>query len=96
MSTCATYQTGMKNGMDNAPFSCAGKDLSVNMQWVSDPIAAHTAGEELVALIDGAGRLTCDGEEHVLEKGQGVLIPAGAERAWLFDVPTLLYRVAAK
>lgn len=92
MSDCVTYTTDM----GETPFTAAGNELAVDMRWVSDPIAAHTAGEELVALIDGAGQLTCDGEVHVLAKGQGVLIPNGAERSWRFEAPALLYRVALK
>ncbi len=92
MSDCVTYTTDM----GETPFNAAGNELAVDMRWVSEPIEAHKAGEELVALIDGAGQLTCDGEVHDLAKGQGVLIPNGAERSWSFEAPALLYRVSLK
>ncbi|WP_417586913.1 cupin domain-containing protein [Pararhodobacter oceanensis] len=92
MSDCEIYQTDMAE----TPFSVTGNELSVDMRWVSDPIDAHKSGEELVAVIEGAGRLTCDGEVYALSKGQGVLIPDASERAWEFEAPALLYRVALK
>ncbi|EAQ02371.1 hypothetical protein OB2597_19851 [Pseudooceanicola batsensis HTCC2597] len=92
MSDCVTYTTDM----GRTPFAAAGDELAVDMRWVSEPIGAHTAGEELVALIEGTGRLTCDGEVHDLAGGQGVLIPSGAERSWQFEAPALLYRVFLK
>ncbi|CAN0299800.1 unnamed protein product [Chrysoparadoxa australica] len=92
MSDCETYQTNMAV----TPFSVTGKELTVDMRWVSDTIDAHKSGEELVAVIEGAGRLTCDGEVYELSKGQGVLIPNAAVRSWVFETPALLYLVSLK
>lgn len=92
MIDCETYQTNMAE----TPFSATGNELSVDMRWVRDPIEPHSAGEELVAVIEGAGRLTCEGEVYELSRGQGVLIPNAAERSWDFEAPALLYRVALK
>ncbi|MBK0329595.1 cupin domain-containing protein [Rhodobacteraceae bacterium F11138] len=92
MSECETYQTNMAK----TPFHVTGDELAVDMRWVTDPIEAHTAGEELVAVIEGNGRLTCDGEVFDLSKGQGVLIPNSSLRSWNFETPALLYRVTLK
>jgi|GEM_PF-5762994 len=92
MSDCVVYETSL----GAKPFTCEGEELAVDMRWVFEPVARHAAGEEMIAVIEGAAVVTCDGEVHKLVKGQGVLIPAGADRSWSFDTPALLYRVSLK
>ena len=88
MSDGVTYQSGM----GEPPFAATGDELAVDMRWVSKSIETQKAGEELVALIEGAGQLTCNGEVYSLVKGQGVLIPNGAERSWTFETPAQIGR----
>ena len=47
-----------------------------------EEISAHeSSGDALVYVLDGKGRLTIGGKEHIAETGQAVVMPAGISHA---------------
>ncbi|WP_118134627.1 hypothetical protein [Oceanicella sp. SM1341] len=84
-----------QSGLGAAPYHANGAELSVDLAWL-EAEAPETAGpEEMLAVLEGAVTLTCDGEHHALSAGQGALIAAGARRALAPQGRALLYRVRA-
>ena len=42
-----------------------------------EEISAHASGgDAMVTVLEGAGRFTIDGREHILEAGQSIVMPA--------------------
>ena len=47
-----------------------------------EEISAHESqGDALVLLLDGTGKITIDGKEHLLHAGEAIIMPAGVPHA---------------
>lgn len=63
----------------------------VQNQWVSitlfafekdEEISTHeSGGDAMVTVLDGTGKFTIDGKEHILECGDSIVMPAGIPHA---------------
>ncbi|QDL94671.1 cupin domain-containing protein (plasmid) [Paroceanicella profunda] len=84
-----------QSGLGAAPYHAQGASLSVDLGWLEAEAPEATGPEEMLAVLEGALTLTCDGARHALSAGQGALIPAGARRALVPQGRALLYRVRA-
>lgn len=47
-----------------------------------EEISTHeSGGDAMVTVLDGVGRITIDGKEHILEQGQTIVMPAKTPHA---------------
>ena len=47
-----------------------------------EEISTHqSGGDAMVTALDGVGRITIDGQEHLLKKGETIVMPAGIPHA---------------
>ena len=47
-----------------------------------EEISTHqSGGDAMVTALDGVGRITIDGQEHLLKKGETIVVPAGIPHA---------------
>ncbi|MAC79144.1 MAG: hypothetical protein CML66_13890 [Rhodobacteraceae bacterium] len=78
------------------PFATEGQELAGTMDWIMSEERSLSGPEEMIAVLEGALRLVCDGETHELETGQGALIAEGSVRRLSPRGPALVYRVRYK
>lgn len=47
-----------------------------------EEISTHqSGGDAMVTILDGTGKITIEGEEHILNCGESIVMPAGAPHA---------------
>ena len=90
-----TPQT-MNSGLGEEPFAAQGRDLAARMDWIMSEERSLDGPEEMIAVLEGALRLVCDGETFELSAGQGALISEGSARRLSPRGQALLYRVHRK
>lgn len=80
----------MANEVSYLPGQIVSKTLSQNQSHSltlfafdkGEEISAHKSkGDALVYALDGTGRITIDGTEHILQSGQAIVMPAGLPHA---------------
>jgi len=97
---CTTADSGWRPNAASSPdFRAEGDELAVELRrWTAAEIGALQAprglAEEMGAVLEGRFELACDDERYELGPGDGLLIPAGASRAWrMLSDSGVLYRV---
>lgn len=71
-------------------------DVSIVTMREGDSVAFEpdSQGEEVGAVISGQFSVDAAGERYQLSRGEGIIIPSGAQRTWTCDSPDgRLYRV---
>lgn len=86
----------LNSRIGDEPFAADGSDLSVAMDWIMAEERSTDGPEEMLAVLEGALRLICDGETYDLKAGQGALIAAGSARRLSPSGSALVYRVRHK
>lgn len=85
---------------DGAIWSLNSEQLNANLMRLSagEGIPEHVNGEldVLLAVFEGTGELTVDGETHALGPGVAVVVPRGARRGIRCDQGPLVYLTTHK
>jgi len=85
---CAVTDTGWRPENErDVQFESGGRALVAQIRslHLGDTLEASARGdlsEEMCAVLSGACELVCDDETYELSAGHGVIVPAGAARAW--------------